>query len=165
MAARKDCYTDEEKAEIAAHVLVNASCGRFVTRTFREDKTTENGVKMPAESTFWRWVLEDATGELEEKLTEARARGVEALLDQTLDIADDGRNDTYLKELDSGKEIEVTDVDVIQRSKLRVETRIKLAQMLKPKKYGPKLDLTSGGEKLGLAGELEAARKRAAGGE
>jgi hypothetical protein len=34
--------------------------------------------------------------------------------------------------------------------------------MLKPKTYGPKLDLTSGGEKIGLSAELEAARKRSA---
>jgi hypothetical protein len=37
--------------------------------------------------------------------------------------------------------------------------------MLKPKTYGPKLDLTSGGEKLALSSELEAARRRIAGGE
>jgi hypothetical protein len=31
---------------------------------------------------------------------------------------------------------------------LRAEYRVKMAQMLSPKKYGNKLDLTSGGEKL-----------------
>lgn len=34
------------------------------------------------------------------------------------------------------------------------------AAKLRPKVYGDKLDLTSGGEKLGLAAEIEAARKR-----
>lgn len=161
MAARKDCYTDEQKAEVAAYVLINVACGRFVSRVFREDKTTDTGVKLPNAATFWRWVLEDETGELDEKLVRARERGIEALLDETIDIADDGRNDTYLKELPSGLEVEAVDSDVIQRSKLRIETRIKLAQMLKPKTYGPKLDLTSGNKPIGIAAELEAARLRA----
>jgi hypothetical protein len=44
--------------------------------------------------------------------------------------------------------------------KLLIDTIIKQAQMLKPKTYGPKLDLTSGGEKIALSTELEAARQR-----
>lgn len=144
------CYTEEERAEIVAHVLVNVACGRFVSRVFREDKTTAEGVKLPNPETFWRWVLEDenlpsgSTDKqgLSNKLVRARESGIEALLDDIIDIADDGRNDTYMHELESGLEVERTDHDVIQRSRLRVETRIKLAQMLKPKKYGPKSEHT-----------------------
>jgi hypothetical protein len=144
MARRKDCYTDEEKAEIAAHVIVQVSCGRFVSRIFREDETTENGIKLPAAWTFWRWVLEDETGELDAKITAARARGIEALLDETIDIADETAFDT-IKDENS----ERPNNEWISRSRLRIDTRVKLAQMLKPKKYGQKLDVTSGGEKLG----------------
>ena len=36
---------------------------------------------------------------------------------------------------------------------------------MKPLTYGDKLDLTSGGEKLGLSAEIEASRRRAAEGE
>lgn len=136
-------YTDEEKTEVAAHVLVNVACGRFVSRIFREDETTAEGVRLPAAGTFWRWVLEDETGELDEKLVQARARGVEALLDETIDIADETEFDTIRTE-----ESERPNSEWISRSRLRIETRIKLAQMLKPKTYGPKLDVTSGGEKL-----------------
>lgn len=39
------------------------------------------------------------------------------------------------------------------------------AAKLRPKAYGDKLDLTSGGEKIGLSAELEAARKRISSGE
>ena len=160
MARRKDCYTDEEKAEIIAHVLVQVATGRFVSRVFREDKATPNGIAMPHDVTFWKWCLEDESGELDRKLADARARGIEALLDQTIDIADDGTNDYQLKMGEGGTKYEALDRDHIQRSKLRIETRIKLAQMMKPKTYGPKLDVTSGGEKMGLAAELDAAVKR-----
>jgi hypothetical protein len=156
MAARKDCYTDEEKDEVIAHVLVNVSCGRFVSRIFREDETTENGIKLPHVNTFWKWMLDDETGELDGKLARAREAGIEALLDETVEIADEATNDTKLT--DAGHE--APNAEWITRSRLRVDTRIKLAQMMKPKKYGPKLDLTSGGERLGLSAEIDAARKR-----
>jgi hypothetical protein len=57
--------------------------------------------------------------------------------------------------------VKIRKEDMLGHRKLVVETYIKAAQMLKPKTYGPKLDLTSGGEKLGLSAELEAARRRA----
>jgi hypothetical protein len=160
MAARNDCYTAEERDEIIAHVLVNVASGRFVSRIFREDETTASGIKLPAHTTFWRWVLEDTTGELEQKVADARAKGIEALLDECGEIADDGRNDFVERENKDGSTYVALDKEAVMRSKLRVETRIKMAQMLKPKTYGPKLDLTSGGEKIGLSAELEAARKR-----
>jgi hypothetical protein len=155
MGRRKDCYTDEEKDEILAYVLVQVSTGRFVSRVFREDQTTDNGIKLPAAWTFWRWMLEDESGELDAKLLRAREKGIEALLDETIDIADQATLDTIRGE--EGEERPNT--EWLQRSKLRIETRIKLAQMMKPKTYGPKLDVTSGGEKLGLAEEIEQHRR------
>lgn len=186
MASRKDIYTDEQKAEVCAHVLVNVSCGRFVSRIFKEDTETENGIRLPAAGTFWRWVLEDAGeggGELGDKLASARERGIEALLDDIALIADTPligeevsleRDPDHQKELDEGGEVtdaagepyegmvvKVKRGDMLQHRRLQIETRIKLAQMMKPKTYGPKLDLTSNGETLGAAEMLQAARKRA----
>lgn len=161
MARRKDCYTDEEKDEIISHVLVQVATGRFVSRVFREDQTTENGIKLPAESTFWLWVFQDDTKELSEKLAHARAAGIEKLLDQTVDIADETDFDTIEIRNDDGEVVaEKPNKEWMMRSKLRIETRIQLARMMKPKTYGPKLDVTSGGEKVGLAAELDAAVKR-----
>lgn len=161
-------YTDEEKAEIIAHVLVSVACGRFVSRVFREDDIIANGVQLPNQDTFWRWVLEDDNLDdgspdkqgLSEKLVRARERGIEALIDECIDIADDGTNDWITKERGDGSEYETIDRDHVMRSKLRVETRLKLAAMLKPKKYGAKLDVTSDGKQLGLAEAIEQGRKR-----
>jgi hypothetical protein len=137
-------YSDEEKAEIIAHVLIQVATGRFVSRVFREDKTTAQGISLPSASTFWKWVFEDTSGELSEKLVRAREFGIEAILDETLDIADETISDTIRDENGT----ERPNSEWISRSRLRIETRTKLAQMLKPKTYGAKLDVTSGGEKL-----------------
>jgi hypothetical protein len=85
------------------------------------------------------------------------------------------RDPEHQKDLDEGAEITSVDgspyegmvikvrkEDMLGHRKLLIDTIIKQAQMLKPKTYGPKLDLTSGGEKIGLSAELEAARKRSA---
>ncbi len=153
-------YSEEERAEIVAHVLVQVATGRFVSRVFREDQTTGGGVKLPAHSTFWLWVFQDDNSEQSEKLSDklARARefGIEALLDETVDIADETSFDTVKGE--NGDER--PNIEWISRSKLRIETRIKLAQMLKPKKYGAKLDVTSGGEKIDLAAAVAAGNAR-----
>lgn len=66
----------------------------------------------------------------------ARAREAQAdkLAEDILAIADDGSNDTYQTE--NG---EVTNHDVIARSRLRVDARKWLAGKMAPKKYGDKL--------------------------
>lgn len=76
----------------------------------------------------------------------ARAKEMQAdlLADEIIEIADDGSNDTYTD--DEG--MERVDHDVIQRSRLRVDSRKWLAGKLRPKKYGDKMDITSDGEKI-----------------
>lgn len=130
-------YNEAEKTKIIDHVLVELACGRSVNRILAEDD------EMPASSQFWKWHFESE--DVQEKVARARAAGVEAKLDECVQIADEA----------DGKESAAA-------AKVRVDARFKYAQMIAPRKYGPKLDLTSGGEKLGLATEVEAARKRAA---
>jgi hypothetical protein len=177
-------YTDEERAEIIAHVLVNVACGRPVDRIFREDDLIANGVKLPAQSTFWLWLFQDESNELSGKLARAREYGVEALIDRAIATAETTqmgeeitieRDPEHQKDLDDGAEItdgdgnkyegmtvKVKRSDMLAHRKLYIETMFKAAQMLKPKTYGPKLDLTSDGQKLGLGEELEAMRLREA---
>jgi hypothetical protein len=149
--------TAKDRERIIAHVLAETATGRFISRILAEDEG------MPGATTFWRWIFDDE--ELRAKVADARAQGVEALLDECGEIADDGANDYVERQRGDGSTFIALDKEAVMRSKLRVDTRIKLAQMLKPKTYGPKLDLTSGGEKLALSSELEAARRRIAGGE
>lgn len=98
-----------------------------------------HGVK---HSTFLEWVAKD--DELADQYARAREIGLEAMAHDILDIADDGLNDTYVD--DKGNTM--TDHDVIARSRLRVDSRKWLLSKLLPKKYGDKLDVTSGGEPM-----------------
>jgi hypothetical protein len=108
---------------------------------------------VPAASTIFKWLTENE--DFAEQYARAREAQADTLADEILDIADDGSND-YMGE------DKAYDGDAVQRSKLRVDARKWVAAKLKPKKYGDKLDLTSGGEKIGLPAEIEASRRRIA---
>lgn len=72
--------------------------------------------------------------EFDVRFTRAREAGADAIAEECLRIADDGINDTYID--DDGKER--IDMDVLQRSRLRVETRLKLLAKWFPQRYGDK---------------------------
>src|SRR4029079_17935017 len=88
--------------------------------------------QMPALSTVFLWLSKDGT------FSEQYARAIEARVmvmeGEIMEIADDGRNDTY--EVDGTTR---TDHDVIARSRLRVDTRKWLMARMAPKKYGDKI--------------------------
>lgn len=174
---------EEEKRRIIDHVLAELSAGIPISRTLGPDREEW----LCSERCFWNWYYAaDANDEndLVQKVARARECGIEAKMDQAIQIAETPmigeivtveRDPDHQKDLDEGAEITDTDgspyegmivkvrkEDMLGHRKLLIETIFKSAQMLKPKTYGPKLDLTSGGEKLGLAAEIEAARKRVA---
>ncbi len=93
---------------------------------------------MPSRDTVYDW--EKAITGFAPRIARARELGYDAIATNCLEIADDGRNDTY--ETEDGTR---TNVDVIQRSKLRVETRLKLLAKWSPR-YADKLT-HEGGEK------------------
>lgn len=65
---------------------------------------------------------------------QARIDSTHAIVDQCMDISDDGANDTYVDDNGNQK----TDYDVIARSRLRVEARKWIAEKLNPSSYGQK---------------------------
>lgn len=101
---------------------------------------------MPAISTFYKWLREHE--EFSKQYARACEERTEAMAEDILDIADDGTNDYITRENKDGVEYEVVNSDAIQRSRLRVDTRKWLMSKMKPKKYGDKVDVTSGGEKI-----------------
>jgi hypothetical protein len=96
---------------------------------------------MPHPSTVRDWMKADEAVSL--AIARAREDGEDWLAAECLEIADDGRRD-YVP-TDDGRG--VVDHDHIQRSKLRIDTRLKLLAKWNPKKYG---------ERLALAGDPEA---------
>lgn len=79
--------------------------------------------------------------EIDEQMQEARDDGYDVIAADCLGIADDGSRD-YSKDADGR---EVVDHDHIQRSKLRVDTRLKLLAKWDPRRYGDKIEHTGPG--------------------
>lgn len=88
--------------------------------------------------------LDGSRPEFSEQYARAREAQADKLAEEALQIADDGRSDTYV----DAEGNERTDTEVIQRSKLRVDTRKWLASKMAPKKYGDKVAI-GGAEDLG----------------
>lgn len=102
---------------------------------------------MPNKATVFRWLAADTI--FSDQYARAREAQAEAMADDILSIADDGRNDTYVDE-DGRKR---TDQDVIARSRLRVDARKWLASKMAPKKYGDKVQTEVSGA-LGVTVEI-----------
>lgn len=89
---------------------------------------------MPPWQTVYSWMERDAS--LVEAIARAREIGYDALAEECLKIADDGTND-YVE----GERGPQLNSEHIQRSKLRIETRLKLLAKWNPKKYGERVQV------------------------
>lgn len=132
-------YSPAERAAIEDRVIAGLAAGNALYRILR------GAPDLPSEETWYRWVWSDDT--LREKFAGAREMGIEARLAQCDAIAD-GDDIEPLDGLQGAELARAMARQDPKRAKLRVETRIKMAQMLKPKTYGPKLDLTTDGNAL-----------------
>src|SRR5688572_28552967 len=72
---------------------------------------------MPAMQTIWRWLREKPS--FNEQYVRASEERADAMFEEMIEIADEGINDTYTTE--DGREL--VSHDVINRSRLRVDTR------------------------------------------
>lgn len=98
--------------------------------------------EMPSSRTFFKWLDED-----EEKVKQyARAKEIyaEGVFEDIILISDGSGDDVIIDE--DGKEN--INHHVIQRDRLRTDTRKWALSKLNPKKYGDKVDLTTGGDKI-----------------
>lgn len=86
----------------------------------------------PSRDTIFQWILRKP--DFADKYARAKEMQAEYMSDQLLEISDDGTNDT-IEEQGRIK----TDHDVVQRSRLRVDTRKWLLSKLIPKKYGDRI--------------------------
>lgn len=84
---------------------------------------------MPAWRTVYDWM--GGNPEVSAAIARAREEGEEAIAADCLEIADDSGNDYRM-----GEKGLLVDTDHIQRSKLRIETRLKLLAKWNPKKWG-----------------------------
>lgn len=115
---------------------------------------------MPAARTVREWQQNDE--KVSAAIARAREEGFDAIAAECLDIADDSRNDWMNRAADAGDEQALQfNGEHVQRSKLRVDTRLKLLAKWDPKRYGDRLAVDHGVQD-NLADKLRAARERAA---
>ena len=120
---RPSIYTAELAAQICTHIADGKSLRNI------------GAMKgMPHQDTIMAW-LNGSKPDFSELYARAREAQADKLAEEALQIADDGRSDTYL----DAEGNERTDNEVIQRSRLRVDTRKWLASKMAPKKYGDKI--------------------------
>ena len=84
-------------------------------------------------SAVYDWIDDDT--ELAGRIARARTRGFDEIAEECLAIAEDGSRDYSQDE--EGRA--VVNHDHIQRSKLRVDTRLKLLAKWDPKRYGDRV--------------------------
>jgi hypothetical protein len=89
---------------------------------------------MPAASTFRGWVMDDIDG-LGAVSARAYEMGCHAIAGQAMAIADDGRND-WMRDNDPDNPGYKLNGEHVQRSKLRIETRMRLIGKWLKKVYG-----------------------------
>lgn len=128
-------YSEEQKTEIVNKVCELVSCGLSLRKALKEFKPALHA------TTFYDFI--DADKEKSKQYARACEERAEAMADEIIEISDFSANDTITTEKG-----DMPDNEWINRSKLRVDTRKWLMSKLQPKKYGDKLDLTSGGDKM-----------------
>lgn len=91
---------------------------------------------MPSSSTFFDWLESDENkSKRYARACQIRAEGI---FDEILEIADHTDED----------HTPFTGGNVVQRDRVRIDTRKWALSKMEPKKYGEKLDVTSKGEKI-----------------
>jgi hypothetical protein len=94
---------------------------------------------MPSPSTIFKWIND--IPEFSDKYAHAKEAQADYFAEELLDIADDGSNDWMTKRFGE-TEVEIPNPEVLQRSKLRVDTRKWLMSKFKPKRFGDKVQHT-----------------------
>lgn len=113
--------------ELAGRILGRISNGESLRTICKDDD-------MPDRASVFTWVF--TYDDFSAKYNAARAIQAEVHVDEMINIADDTSNDTIDTETGTRANSEW-----IARSKLRIETRRWIAEKLKPKKYGTKIEI------------------------
>ena len=129
-------YSDKEKTDIVNDICDSVSNGIATRNAILKNK-------IPFK-TFYEWI--DADGIKSKQYTRATELRAELMADELMTISDSTADDIITDERGN----EIINHNVIQRDKLRIDTRKWLMSKMMPKKYGENksLDLTTLGEKI-----------------
>lgn len=119
--------------DLAAAICAELADGRSLRSVCRDDG-------MPDRATVFRWLA--AHQEFRDQYARAKDEAADALADDILEIADDGRNDWMERAGGDAGAGWTLNGEHIQRSRVRIDARKWIAAKLKPKKYGDKVEQT-----------------------
>lgn len=121
--------------EIASEIVSRIANGEPLRQICRD-------AHIPEWRTIYDWMERDK--EFSARIAHARELGEEAIAQECFEIADNATNDWMEKQGKDGTELYQLNGEHIQRSKLRIETRLKLLAKWNPRKWGEKVDLNHG---------------------
>ena len=124
---RPTTYTQRKADIICERIALGESLIRICATT----------PELPTKMTVLRWLQHPDREDFRSQYTRARQDQADTFIDQCTDIADEVDRDTIIKVNKDGSESKQPDHEWIGRSRLRVETRLKLSEKLYPKKYKP----------------------------
>jgi hypothetical protein len=133
------------RVNVYSKQIIDEICKAISTSSKSTKTICDSDIRFPDYFTFYHWL-----GNADKKYDYARqqyARAKDAqadfIVEEIMEISDDGSKDTIKTPFGTIENKEVTN-----RSRLRVDSRKWVAAHLKPKKYGDKLDLTTGGAEI-----------------
>jgi hypothetical protein len=128
---RPSSYTPE----LANEIVQRISKGEPLRQICRDEH-------MPQWGAVYDW--QERHPEFKTRIAHARELGEEAIAQECMEIADNATNDWMETVSPDGGEGYRLNGEHIQRSKLRIETRLKLLAKWNPRKWGEKVDLNHG---------------------
>lgn len=120
--------------------IADAICSKLAEGNSLRSVLREEG--MPSIGTFLRWVSERP--ELADQYAHARALCIDAMAEDIIDIADTPQ--IGQKTVSKASGLEITEGDMVEHRRLRIESRKWLLAKVAPKKYGDRITQEHTGE-------------------
>lgn len=133
--------------ELADEICERIASGETLRAICRESH-------MPSWVTVYAW--RKANPQFSERLALARELGGDAIAEETLEIADTPQKGVREEQTHEG--YKTVREDMLGHRKLQVDTRLKLLAVWFPRKFGQRIDVTTGNESLNLTPEDRAAK-------
>lgn len=128
--SKKTGRPSDYNSDVTSAICVRLGLGESLREICRDEA-------MPDKSTVMRWLATHQ--EFRDQYASAREAQADYYAEEIIEISDDGTNDWMERKRSDGSAEEVENKEVLNRSRLRVDTRKWLMARMAPKKYGDKI--------------------------
>lgn len=127
---RPSLYSDD----LAAIICTRLAAGESLRTICKDDG-------FPERMTVIRWLAMPEREEFQRQYAQAREAQADHYADEIVQLADESRIGVKTKTNEKG-EVETTEGDMVERTRLQIDARKWYASKLAPKKYGDKQEIT-----------------------